>query len=147
MLAFFASCFHRVLSGGILEFVEAKSDSKFVSRDELSKKNSQSKQKSYYGDYSFSSTQVPLLKVRDEKDIKRSSAGFDGKISTTVRVKVTMTKKEAARLLSKCKDGGVLEFRDVARELVNLPMDRVAFVSPCPGRNNGVLDSIPEEYN
>ncbi|XVE64685.1 hypothetical protein DITRI_Ditri07aG0120900 [Diplodiscus trichospermus] len=147
MLTFFASCFHRVLSGGILEVVESKRDSKFVSRDELIKKKCPSKQKSYCGDYSFSSTQVPLLKVRDENDIKGSSDGFDGKTSTTVRVKVKMTKQEAARLLSKCKDGGILEFRDVARELVNLPMDRVRLVSPCPGSNNGVLDSIPEDYN
>ncbi|XWS50090.1 hypothetical protein CRYUN_Cryun12cG0058600 [Craigia yunnanensis] len=143
MFTFFASCFHRVLSGGILELVESKSASKFISRDELSKKKSPSKQKSYYGD-SFSSTQ-PLLNVKDEKDIKRSSTGFDGKASTTIRVKVKMTKQEAARLLSKCKDGGILEFRDVASELVDLPMDRVNVVSLCPC-SKAVPDSIPEEY-
>ncbi|XWS38231.1 hypothetical protein CRYUN_Cryun19dG0113100 [Craigia yunnanensis] len=142
MFTFFASCFHRVLSGGIFELVESKSASKFACRDELSKKKSPSKQKSYYGD-SFSSTQS-LLKVKDEKDIK-SSTRFDGKASTIIRIKVKMTKQEAARLLSKCKDGGILEFRDVAGELVNLPMDRVRVVSPFPG-SNAELDSIPEEY-
>jgi len=47
----------------------------------------------------------------------------------TIRVKVKMTKEEAARLLSKCKEGGVLEFKDVARELVTLPLNRVRVVS------------------
>lgn len=46
-----------------------------------------------------------------------------------IRVKIKMTKEEAARLLSKCKEGGVLEFKDVARELVALPMNRVSVVS------------------
>ncbi|XVF53077.1 hypothetical protein PTKIN_Ptkin05aG0070700 [Pterospermum kingtungense] len=146
MLTFLASCFQRVLSGGFLELVEPKSaSSKFVYRDELSEeKKSPSKQKGYYGD-SFSSTQ-PLLKVNDDKDIKSSSTstGFDGKPGTIIRVKVKMTKEEAARLLSKCGDGGILEFRDVARELVNLPMDRVSVVSLCPGSN--ALNTIPEEY-
>lgn len=46
-----------------------------------------------------------------------------------IRVKLKMTKDEAARLLSKCKEGGVLEFKDVARELVALPLNRVSVVS------------------
>lgn len=47
------------------------------------------------------------------------------------RVKVKMTKEEAAKLLSKfkCKEGGVLPFKDVASELVALPMDRVTILS------------------
>ncbi|XVF51315.1 hypothetical protein PTKIN_Ptkin04bG0175100 [Pterospermum kingtungense] len=135
--------FHRVLSGETAEPVGSKRVSKTVYRDELSKKQSPCKQKNYYG-YSFTNTKT-LLKVKDdEKDMKRSRAGFDGKTST-IRVKVKMTKQEAARLLSKCKDGGVLEFRDVASEVVNLPMNRVSIVSPCPGIN-AQLDSIPEEY-
>ncbi|XP_022738314.1 uncharacterized protein LOC111291034 [Durio zibethinus] len=142
MLTFVASCFNKVLSGEILTFEQSKSTSKVIYRDELNKKQSPSKQKSYYGD-SFSSTK-PLLKVKDGKDIKRSSTDFDVKAST-VRVKVKMTKQEAARLLSKCKDGGILEFRDVAGELVNLPMNRVSVVSPCPGINK-VLDTIPEDH-
>ncbi|XVF12965.1 hypothetical protein REPUB_Repub08aG0166000 [Reevesia pubescens] len=147
MLTFWASLFQRV-SGKLVELTESKSASKFIHRDELSKmKQSPSKQKSYCGD-SFS-TSKPLLKVKDEKDMKRYSDAtltscFDGKAST-IRVKVKMTKQEAARLLSKCKDGGILEFRDVARQLVDLPMNRVTVVSPFPG-NNGLLDSIPEAY-
>ncbi|KAK3434218.1 hypothetical protein EUGRSUZ_D01742 [Eucalyptus grandis] len=64
-----------------------------------------------------------------------------------MRVKVKMTKQEAARLLGKCGDGGVLEFRDVARELVQLPMSRVTVVSGTRPEDGAVgeLKSIPEE--
>ncbi|XVF10407.1 hypothetical protein REPUB_Repub07fG0180300 [Reevesia pubescens] len=139
MFTFIACCFHRLLSGEIVELVEAKGASKFIYRDQLSKKKqSQNKQKSYYGD------SKPLVKVKGGKDIKTNITGFDGKASN-IRVKVKMTKQEAARLLSKSKEGGVLEFRDVVRELLDLPLDRVSVVSPCP-LSNAVLDSIPEEY-
>ncbi|KAL1316800.1 hypothetical protein HN51_068942 [Arachis hypogaea] len=46
-----------------------------------------------------------------------------------IRVKVKMTKEEANRLLSKCKEGGLLDFKDVARELVNIPIHRVTVLS------------------
>ncbi|XP_039011003.1 uncharacterized protein LOC120139992 [Hibiscus syriacus] len=99
-------------------------------RDELSKKKAGSNQKSYHGDR-FSSTK-PLVSVKgDEKNPK-------------MRVKVKMTKEEAARLLSKCKDGRIIEFKDVACELVKLPMNRVTVVSAFPATNS-LLDSIPEE--
>ncbi|KAG4187489.1 hypothetical protein ERO13_A08G103450v2 [Gossypium hirsutum] len=143
MLTFLALCFQKVLSGENLDFVESKSSSKFMYRDELSKKKIPSNQKKYYGDYLSSST--PLLKVKDsERDPKISSSarGFDGKAGTTVaRVKLKMTKEEAARLLSKCKDGGILDFKDVARELVHLPPDRVIVVSSFTATNS-VLDGI-----
>ncbi|TKY60727.1 hypothetical protein E2542_SST17826 [Spatholobus suberectus] len=50
-----------------------------------------------------------------------------------MKVRVKLTKEEAARLLSKC-NGGVLEFKDVARELVLIPVNRVSIVSD--GTNN-----------
>ncbi|MED6171024.1 hypothetical protein PIB30_036856 [Stylosanthes scabra] len=55
-----------------------------------------------------------------------------------IRVKVKMTKEEAFRLLSKCNNnGGVLELKDVARELVSIPTNRVCVESPyCPDNNN-----------
>nr|GMC97988.1 Nipped-B-like protein [Ipomoea batatas] len=46
-----------------------------------------------------------------------------------VKVKILMTKEEAARLLSRCTDGRVLAFKDVANELVDIPSSRVAVVS------------------
>lgn len=56
-----------------------------------------------------------------------------------IRVKILMTKEEAERLLSKCKDRGSLEFKDVVHELMNIPADRVTVV------HDAVLNSIPEE--
>ncbi|GMN31572.1 hypothetical protein TIFTF001_003305 [Ficus carica] len=59
-----------------------------------------------------------------------------------------MTKQEANRLLSRCKDGGVLEFKDVARELVQIPVNRVAVynnpTTTCSGST--LLHTIPEEF-
>ena len=46
-----------------------------------------------------------------------------------LKVKILMTKEEAARLIAKCKDGGRLEFKDVASELVQIPINRVNLVS------------------
>ena len=46
-----------------------------------------------------------------------------------IRVRIKLTKEEAARLLSKCNNGGILEFEDVARELVLIPVNRVSIVS------------------
>ncbi|KAJ6943659.1 hypothetical protein NC652_009191 [Populus alba x Populus x berolinensis] len=62
-----------------------------------------------------------------------------------MRVKVRMTKQEAARLMAKCKEGGLLEFKDVAHELVQLPVNRVSAVVSSNGGYGGVLHSIPEE--
>ncbi|KAJ6927176.1 hypothetical protein NC651_011295 [Populus alba x Populus x berolinensis] len=55
-----------------------------------------------------------------------------------------MTKEEAARLMAKCKEGGLLEFKDVAHELAQLPANRVSVVSS-NGGYGGLLRSIPEE--
>ncbi|OMP02947.1 hypothetical protein COLO4_10705 [Corchorus olitorius] len=146
MFTFLASFFQRILSGEVFELVEPNSASKFIYRDELCRKKSTE---------SSSKLKQPLIKVGklddQKKEIKKSSSdaiAMANENKTTIRVKVKMTKQEAARLLSKCKEGGVLEFRDVARELVDLPKDRVSFVtssSPCPG-SPAVLGSIPEEY-
>lgn len=48
-----------------------------------------------------------------------------------VRVKILMTKEEAVRLLSKCRDGGILEMKDVADQelqllLLQIPRSRVS---------------------
>ncbi|GMI95533.1 hypothetical protein HRI_003222600 [Hibiscus trionum] len=120
MLTFIAACFCKVLCGEIIEFGESKtkSTSNFICRDELSKTK---------GD-SFSSREE-MVKVKDPK----------------MRIKVKMTREEAARLLSRCKEGGIIEFKDVASQLVNLPMNRVTVVSPCSAAKP-LLHSIPEEY-
>ncbi|KAL3742927.1 hypothetical protein ACJRO7_018262 [Eucalyptus globulus] len=72
---------------------------------------------------------------------------IDREKGVVMRVKVKMTKQEAARLLGKCRNGGVLEFKDVARELVRLPMSRMSVVSRMRPEDGAVgeLKSIPEE--
>ncbi|KAE8717167.1 hypothetical protein F3Y22_tig00110057pilonHSYRG00060 [Hibiscus syriacus] len=116
MLTFIATIFCKLFSGEVIEFGASKSSSKSIYRDELSKKK-------------------PLITVKDDKKDRKMSR---------VRVKVKMTKEEAARLLSKCKDGGIIEFKDVACELVNLPMNRMTVVSTFPATTS-LLHSIPEE--
>ena len=76
-----------------------------------------------------------------EKRACDSSAVED---KSVIRVKVLMTKQEASRLLSKCREGGVLEFKDVAHELAQLPVNRVSVISSAGGYG-GVLHRIPEE--
>lgn len=46
-------------------------------------------------------------KVHFESDVEECS----------YQVKILMTKEEAVRLLSKCKDGNVLDLKDVAHQL------------------------------
>lgn len=79
-----------------------------------------------------------------------STAIAEEKIGSGIRVKVRMTKAEAARLLSKCKEGGVLGFKDVENELVQIPMNRVHVLPPATTTTTtytraAVLKSIPEE--
>ncbi|KAL6182366.1 hypothetical protein ACLB2K_043789 [Fragaria x ananassa] len=110
-----------------------------IYRDELSKKPiSNYSQKITCSCFESSE---PLLSKREEKE--------DGKGLVVMRVKVKMTKQEAARMLSRCKDGGVLEFKDVANELTKIPITRVTLdQSPACTRTaatGSVLKSIPEE--
>lgn len=47
------------------------------------------------------------------------------------QLKILMTKEEALRLLSKCRDGGgVLHFKDVANQLLQIPSNRVSVQIP-----------------
>ncbi|XP_039048792.1 uncharacterized protein LOC120189641 [Hibiscus syriacus] len=114
MLTFVASCIRWVMSSELV----AGSNKRLYTT---------SKEKSFFDD-SIPSTK-PLLEVKDRDDMERSRSDFYSK-GSPIKVKVKMTKQEAARLLSKCKDGGVLEFRDVAEAIANLPMDRVNVVNP-----------------
>ncbi|KAK4381591.1 hypothetical protein Sango_2952000 [Sesamum angolense] len=60
-----------------------------------------------------------------EKDEAFRSIDRRGKV---VRVKILMRKEEAVGLLSKCRDGGILDFKDVAEELMllQIPKNRVS---------------------
>lgn len=116
-----------------------------IHRDEMSKKQSKNKVKN--GD-SLASSREPLLckETEHRKNLEKRSCG-NGSVAEkdVVRVRVKMTKQEAARLMSKCKDGGILEFRDVAEELVQIPVNRVSVEAFGCGYGGGVLKTIPEE--
>lgn len=72
----------------------------------------------------------PLLSSSQEKiDCDQGKIiikGVNNKSSTNnIRVKVLLTKEEAAKLLAKCKEEGVLDFKDVVKELMKLPAQRI----------------------
>ncbi|KAJ4828892.1 hypothetical protein Tsubulata_013765 [Turnera subulata] len=111
-------------------------------RDESNKKHSSSRKK---GD-AKGSRQL-LCAEQEERVLEKRRYGNIVENRGVMRVKVKMTKEEAARLMSKCKEGRVLGFMDVANELVQLPVSRVSIVSCGSGGGGfgGVLESIPEE--
>ncbi|KAH7513741.1 hypothetical protein FEM48_Zijuj11G0013500 [Ziziphus jujuba var. spinosa] len=74
-----------------------------------------------------------------------SCGGSGEEKGARIRIKVKMTKEEAARVLSKCKNGGVLEFKDFAAELVQIPSNRVSVLPPPSGDSGVVLKTVPEE--
>jgi hypothetical protein len=108
-----------------------------IYRDELSKKISPKKIKK--GGNCLASKEEDERKNFEKRGFSSSVQEKD-----VIRVKVRMTKEEAARLMAKCKEGGLLEFKDVAHELAQLPVNRVTVVSS-NGGYGGVLHSIPEE--
>ncbi|KAK4262894.1 hypothetical protein QN277_028389 [Acacia crassicarpa] len=103
-----------------------------VYRDELTKKQAPRKAVVVKKSVRFGDSEPTILGDDDESLMKEKQSGEKRIINSSgekregIRVKVKMTKEEAARLLSKCKEGGFLEFRDVARELVSIPVGRVS---------------------
>ncbi|KAG5563445.1 hypothetical protein RHGRI_006013 [Rhododendron griersonianum] len=100
----------------------------YILRDDLDKKNPTNKLKIRENKVP-AEARVPLLQKEKELEKEQSHRLLVGgeEIREGMKVKNLMTKEEAARLLSKCRDGGVLEFRDVARELVQIPASRSGF--------------------
>ncbi|KAL3498990.1 hypothetical protein ACH5RR_041722 [Cinchona calisaya] len=92
----------------------------------------------------------PKKKVRFETEPLIEKVDCESeKNKAPFKVKILMTKEEAARLLSKCKDGGVLELKDVASELVQIPINRVSLVS-CSGNNKSsdlLLENIRKQLS
>ncbi|KAH7841008.1 hypothetical protein Vadar_024463 [Vaccinium darrowii] len=117
-------------------------NSGYVYRDDLDEKKSATKPKKR--DSKGQPESTPLLR-KEVKSEREQNHGRRGEEREGIKVKILMTKEEAARLLSKCKDGGVLEFKDVARELVQIPATRVSVVASGKGEDH-VLGSIPEEF-
>ncbi|KAK2664287.1 hypothetical protein Ddye_002861 [Dipteronia dyeriana] len=154
MLSFFVSLLKKNVSyDKIVEETKQSRDTNIIYRDELSKKNVHHKKSSSttnnhkpkHGDVSKPKNNNSNMQRRS-----RVSGGVDQDHKGVImRVKVVMTKQEAARLLSKCKEGGVLGFRDVAQEIIRIPMNRVSVVSTACNINNthvAALQSIPEEF-
>lgn len=86
--------------------------------------------------------------IRREEEMeerKKKKKGEGEGRGAAMRVKILMTREEAERLLSKCKDGGRLEFKDVVHEMMTIPANRVSVVNPETCRHDEVLKSIPEE--
>ncbi|KAL2902769.1 ATP phosphoribosyltransferase regulatory subunit [Bienertia sinuspersici] len=74
----------------------------------------------------------PLLCYEEKSDYSCNDQGkINNKSSNNisenknVRVKVLLTKDEASKLLAKCKEEGVLDFKDVVMELGKLPAQRI----------------------
>ena len=124
------ACFNRTISDK--RVVEPLKVTEAVYRDELIIKKPPLPCKAVKKSVRFADSEPTICGEDCEKDLVKGSLGERGGI----RVKVKMTKEEAARLLSKCKEGGVLEFKDVARELVALPVNRVSVVSTCTNNNS-----------
>uniref|UniRef100_A0A803R6K5 DUF7890 domain-containing protein n=1 Tax=Cannabis sativa TaxID=3483 RepID=A0A803R6K5_CANSA len=148
------------------EMLRTTNNKEIIYRDELSnnknKKNHHKKSKK-----ENSSPYYSLVKSKEELLLpSKENITTTTTITTTrqfcceeieekkvMRVKVTMTKQDAARLLSKCKEGGKLDFKDVAQELVKIPVDRVSVdLSPNPTSCSSssspkkvMLQSISEE--
>ncbi|VVA36679.1 PREDICTED: LOC18776630 [Prunus dulcis] len=151
MLSSFLSFFNRIKTVDAMLELEKPNVKNFIYRDELSKKPFSKKQK-MNGSTCFESSE-PLIK-RELEDGKlyggRSSYGSAAEEKgEVIRVKIKMTKQEAAQMLSKCKNGGVLEFKDVTCALAQIPTSRVR-IDPSPATNCGagpaVLKTISEEY-
>lgn len=71
------------------------------------------------------STLLELNKNSDTSLEKYNGDSDDHANSNGVKVKILMKKEDAARLLLKCRELRVLEFKDVAHELVQIPSSRV----------------------
>lgn len=124
----FVTSFNKLWFDEVEETRKPALNAKPIYRDELDQKNASKK------------------KVEKNSE-KKSYGGSSVDKKEVMTVKVKMTKQEAARMLSKCKGGGFLDFKDVAHELVLIPPNRVTVVSADQATINGqvLLKSIPEE--
>ncbi|MCD7459464.1 hypothetical protein HAX54_040936 [Datura stramonium] len=149
----FASNFFRSKYSKKTNKVESSSSSSsntsYVCRDELDKKKSKiKKQVKFDLQPKYISQEEEISHEEDKK--KNTSTSLEKSVDDNnaicngVKVKILMRKEDAARLLLKCSEGGVLEFMDVAHELVSSSNVRV-LSSPIHSSSNGTsLKAIPE---
>ncbi|XP_038906331.1 uncharacterized protein LOC120092170 [Benincasa hispida] len=103
----------------------------YVYRDDLSKKKQspppsssqpQPEIKKVKKRVRFADTEPVIIAITDKEE-RSTEEETEKKV---VRITVKLTKEEANRMLSRCSDGGVLEFGDVACELMRIPATRVS---------------------
>ncbi|KAG5058659.1 hypothetical protein JHK82_013640 [Glycine max] len=107
--------------------VEPLEVTKPVYRDELTRK--QRPRKAVQKTVRFAESEPTILGEDSEKEFEKTRFGSGNEVGEKeeMRVRIKLTKEEAARLLSKCNNGGVLQFKDVAHELAFL-VNRVNIV-------------------
>lgn len=120
----------------------------YVCRDELDKiKKPKIKKQVKFDLEPMFQNQVEKGIISHEEQKKCIGQGVvdgDNTNNSGVQVKILMKKEDAARLLLKCREGGVLEFMDVAHELVSSSNVRVLSSTIHSSSNNGSLKAIPE---
>ncbi|WVZ22414.1 hypothetical protein V8G54_000963 [Vigna mungo] len=106
--------------------VEAVEVRKGVYRDELKEKERVKKS------VRFAEVEATIMGEENEKEFrKRGCDQSDDEVvgeKEGVRVRVRLTKEEAARLLSKCNEGS-LQLKDIAHQLLFIPVDRLCIQS------------------
>ena len=70
----------------------------------------------------FADTEPVIIAISTDREEEELEVETEKKV---VRITVKLTKQEANRMLSRCSNGGVLEFGDVASELMRIPPTRV----------------------
>ncbi|CAK9324488.1 unnamed protein product [Citrullus colocynthis] len=98
-----------------------KKTTNYVYRDDLSKKNPSPEIKKVKKRVRFADTEPVIIAITDTEE-RIEEEETEKKV---VRITVKLTKQEANRMLSRCSDGGVLDFGDVACELMRIPATRV----------------------
>jgi len=108
-----------------VEAVEAREG---VYRDELREK--ERARKAVKKRVRFAEIEATIMGEESEKEFEKRCES-DEKVGEKegMRVRVRLTKEEAARLLSKWNQEGPLQFNDVAHQLLFIPADRLCILS------------------
>lgn len=104
-----------------VKLIEPLKATKDVYKYELTKKQTLVKKRVRFAD------SEPTI-LGEEKEFEKRCISNELGEKEGIRVKIKLTKEEAAILLSKC-NGRVLELKDVARELLSISGDRVSIMS------------------
>nr|XP_009614572.1 uncharacterized protein LOC104107460 [Nicotiana tomentosiformis] len=100
----------------------------YVCRDELNIKKKPKIKKQVKFDLEPKYQHPEQEEISHEEQKKNNTVAVDNANNGIIKVKILMKKEDAERLLLKCKEGGVLEFMDVAQELVQVPSTSVRFL-------------------